>query len=152
MSADAKVTRNIIEKNSLHIILFLLLIYFIYNNLHLGFLLLILIIFIIYYTNLRNFLLSQLSTYDKFKNLSSSFNCFLYNTIDDPPNQNNECDQPPEQDNDSNDQNNEGDDSNDQNNEDDNSNDQPNTDYVIDENEDDETNEILRTIHEELSG
>jgi hypothetical protein len=110
MSADQKITKNLIEKHSIHIILFLLLIYFIYNNLHLGFLLLLLIIGFSYYTNLRTFLVTHLSNYHT-----------LFNNEETPP-------------------------TNEETNDEEEIN-----DYVPDVNEDDETNEILRTIHEELS-
>jgi hypothetical protein len=60
LSADKKMSKEIIKKNSLHIILFLLLIYFIYNNLHLGFLLFIILGVILYYTNFKTYILNNL--------------------------------------------------------------------------------------------
>ena len=139
MSADSKITKDIVEKNSIHIILFLLLIYFIYNNLHLGFLLLILILFIIYYTNFRTFLLSHLSTYEGFKQLISSFQLFFYGVaaqgeeeaadVEEAADEEEEAAAEEEAVEDE----------------------EMCDDYVEDEDEDEATNEILRTIHEELS-
>jgi hypothetical protein len=63
LSADKTISKEIIKKNSLHIILFLLLIYFIYNNLHLGFLLLIVLGVILYYTNFKIYILNNLQQY-----------------------------------------------------------------------------------------
>ena len=67
ISADPKVSKEIIKKSSLHIILFLLLVYFIYNNLHLGFLLLIILGLVLYYTSFKNVI---------WKNMSNNYNPF----------------------------------------------------------------------------
>lgn len=120
MSADQKITKNLIETHSIHIILFLLLIYFIYNNLHLGFLLLLLIIGFSYYTNLRIFLITHLSNY-----------ITLFNEINEEETN--------------------GEETNGKETDGEETKEEETNDYVPDTNEDDETNEILRTIHEELS-
>ena len=74
ISADKKITKTIIHKNSLHIILFLLLVYFVYNNLHLGFLLLIILGIVLYYTNFKNFFIHYFQQPSDLKNWREIFN------------------------------------------------------------------------------
>ena len=81
ISADPKVTRNIVRKNSIHIIFFLLLIYFVYNNLHLGFFLLIIVVIILYYTNFRHFFLHYIRNPSDLKNWREMFTKFSWDSI-----------------------------------------------------------------------
>lgn len=100
ISADKKITKDIIQKNSLHIILFLLLIYFVYNNLHLGFLLLIILVLVLYYTNLKHFFYnyinkpSKLDSLDMWRDVFNSFNWMdIINNHKNIDNKNNESNQ-----------------------------------------------------------
>jgi len=81
ISADPKITKNIIKKNSVHIIFFLLLIYFVYNNLHLGFFLLIIMILILYSTSLKMFFLHYIRNPSDIKNWRDMFSQFSWESI-----------------------------------------------------------------------
>ncbi len=84
VSADPKITRSIIRKSSLHIILFLLLVYFVYNNLHLGFLLLIILGIVMYYTSFKEVIwktLSDRSSGSSLQNWRDVFSNFSFDKI-----------------------------------------------------------------------
>lgn len=62
LSADPALKRNIIKKNSVHLIFFLVLIYFVFNHLHLGYFLIGLSAVVLYFTNFKQIIMSSLQS------------------------------------------------------------------------------------------
>lgn len=69
ISSDPKTSKDIVKNNSIHIIIFTLIVYFVFNNLHLGYLIFGLGIIVLYFTEFKKVLIKQAKNIDFFNDI-----------------------------------------------------------------------------------